>query len=246
MYCPSHSGHPPGLENNVKLRLQVALAKARELTHSDAGHIPTVQQPGEQVLTNDNLSDLLASPKNLFPLPHYILTISRLFNKLSKYLKKKDQAVRQRLRNLNPLQDQELFRLAGAGPPKKLDHLGEQNPQQWLMLHPHFSRFGRTSNEARWRRPEGAGLGCSEDTTVETEEKSKREDDMLYFTRMGKQRKSACEPHTQLGPTGGRDQGSSQTKRKENKVILMAKRAGQICLGEKRKTKDKLFFTRTG
>ena len=85
-------------------------------------------------------------------------------------------------------------------------------------------------------------MGCSEDRTVETEEKSKREHNKLYFMRMGKQGKSAWEPHTQLGPAGGRGQGGSQTERKENKLIPMAKRARQMYLGKRGKTSDKYFL----
>ena len=71
---------------NLKLKLKVNLAKARELVHSDAGHLPTVQPTGDQELNND-----AAPPLHLTTLDPYTLGISHLFKKVSKYLKRNDR-----------------------------------------------------------------------------------------------------------------------------------------------------------
>ena len=219
------------------LPLQNILAKAKELLHS--------VQP---MIRPSNLPDA-TPPEHLIPLPHYTLGISRLFSKLSKYLKLKDKFGQGPLKNIYPLEDQDISRLPEAEPLHEME---------W-MSHPHFSRFGRTPEE----QPKLAGLGCSEDTAVVTEEKDKREEDKLYFTRMGR---SSWQPPSLLGPAGGRGwrarlqarlqaslqarlQASLQgqaTQGRENKFIRMAKRAGQVGLGKREKIVDKLFFTRPG
>ena len=228
---PTEGGPPASLYHEHLTGLPVAdslhtiLAKAKELQHS--------VQP---MIRPSDLPD--ATPlEHLIPLPHYTLGISRVFRKLSEYLKLKDQSGHGPLKNIYPFEDQDISRLAEAEPAKEME---------W-MSHPHFSRYGRTSKEARWRQPKGAGLGCLEDTTVVTAEKAKREEDKLYFTRMGKkQGRSSWEPHSLLGPAGERGQEPRLTQRREKKFSLMANRAGQIGLGKREKIMDKLFFTRPG
>ena len=148
--------------------------------------------------------------EHLIPLTHYTLGISGLFSKLSKYLKLKDKS--------------------GQGPLKNNSRLPDEaepfHEMEW-MSHPHFSRIGRTPK----RHPKVAGLGCLEDTTVVTEEKDKREENKLNFTRMGR---SSWRPH------------STQTQTRENKFIRMAKRAGQIGFGKREKFFDKLCLQNRG
>ena len=114
-------GYPPWLYHKhlkglpVALPLQSFLTKARdrariratfrELKSSDAGYLPTVQQPGEQMLPTEELSSLpdTTPPVLLIQLPHYTFGISPLFRKLSNYLnhlKYQDWTVRGLLRNL--------------------------------------------------------------------------------------------------------------------------------------------------
>ena len=196
--------------------LHTIIAKAKELLHS----VQPMNLPGATPL------------EHLIPLPHYTFGIARLFRKLGKYLKLKDQSGRGPLKNMYPIEDQHISRLAEAEPPKEME---------W-MSHPHFSRFGRTPKEARCRQPKAAGLGCLEKTAVATKGKAKREEEKLYFTRMGKKQGRS----SLLGLAGGRSQQPRLTQGRVKKFSLVANRAGQIGLGKREKIMDKLFFTRPG